>query len=111
MQRIAAPAIVAASGCAPPLPPSPAVGIRFPLQRAAPPPAEPRGEDRLPTQVGGAELLLPRRGERLVRPLQDPLGADVDPRAGGHLAEHRQALRLEPPELLPRPPLRHEQRI
>ena len=56
-------------------------------------------------------MLLARRGERLIRPLQDPLRADVDPRAGRHLPEHRQALGLEPPELVPRRPLRHEQRV
>ena len=56
-------------------------------------------------------MLLARGGERLVRALQDPLRADVDPRAGGHLAEHRQPLRLEPAELVPRRPLRHEQRV
>ena len=39
-------------------------------------------------------------GERLVRALQD-LRADVDPRAGGHLPVHRQAQRLQSPELLP----------
>ena len=38
-----------------------------------------------------AEPLLGDRGERLVRALQDALGADVDPGAGGHLAVHRQA--------------------
>ena len=36
MQRIAAPAIVAASGCAPPIPPRPAVRIVFPLRSGEP---------------------------------------------------------------------------
>ena len=36
MQRIAAPAIVAASGWAPPIPPSPAVRIVRPLRSADP---------------------------------------------------------------------------
>ena len=36
--------------------------------------------------------LAPRRDERLVGALQDPLRADVDPRAGRHLAVHHQAL-------------------
>ena len=93
MQRIAAPAIVAASGCAPPIPPSPAVRIVR------------------PAEVGRAEMLLARGGERLVRPLQDSLRADVDPAARGHLAEHRQAQRLEPAELVPRRPAGHEQRV
>ena len=44
-------------------------------------------------------------GERLVRALQDPLGPDVDPRPGGHLAVHRQAGPLELAEVLPGGPL------
>ena len=59
----------AASGCAPPMPPSPPVTTSFPRERAA-------------------EVALRRRGEGLVGALQDPLRADVDPRAGGHLAVH-----------------------
>ena len=35
-------------------------------------------------------------GEGLVRPLEDPLRPDVDPRAGCHLAVHREAERLQP---------------
>ena len=93
MQRIAAPAIVAASGCAPPMPPRPAVRIVR------------------PGEIGRAEVLLARGGERLEGALQDPLRADVDPGAGRHLAEHRQPLRLEPAELVPRRPLRDEQRV
>ena len=53
----------------------------------------------------------PDLGEALVRALQDPLCADVDPRARRHLAVHREAQRLEPAELLPRAPLRHEVRV
>ena len=49
--------------------------------------------------------------ERLVRPLEDALRADVDPAAGRHLPEHRQPERLEPAELLPGRPARHEQRV
>ncbi len=74
-------------------------------------PAEPGGEDRPPGEVGRAEVLLARRGEGLVRALEDPLRADVDPAPGRHLAEHRQAERLEPAELVPRRPARHEQRV
>ena len=92
-QRIAAPAIVAASGCAPPMPPRPAVRIVRP------------GERRL------AKVLLRRGRERLVGALEDPLRADVDPRPGRHLTEHRQPLRLEPAELVPGRPARHEQRV
>src|SRR5919198_6752622 len=56
---------------------------------------------------------MPRagRGERLVRALEDPLCADVDPTSGRHLPEHRQALGLEPPELVPGRPARHEERV
>ena len=46
--------------------------------------------------------------ERLVGALQDALGADVDPGTRRHLAEHGQPERLEPPELLPGGPLRHQ---
>ena len=51
------------------------------------------------------EALGGDRGERLVGALQDALGADVDPRAGGHLAVHRQAEVLEPAELRPGRPV------
>ena len=81
--QIATPSfIVTASGCAPPMPPSPAVSVMVPAERAV-------------------EPLVGDRSERLVRALQDALGADVDPRAGGHLAVHRQPEVLEPAELLP----------
>ena len=47
------------------------------------------------------EALVGHGGEGLEGALEDALGADVDPRAGGHLAVHGQAELLEPPELLP----------
>ena len=53
-------------------------------------------------------MVPPRRRERLVGALQDPLGADVDPRTGGHLAVHDQPGPLQLPELLPGGPLRHQ---
>jgi hypothetical protein len=56
-------------------------------------------------------VLLAGRRERLVRALQDPLRPDVDPASGGHLAEHRQPLRLEATELVPGRPPRHEQGV
>ena len=68
-------------------------------------------QDRAAAQVRRAEVLLGRRRERLVRPLEDSLRADVDPRARRHLPEHRQPERLETPELVPRRPARHEQRV
>ena len=73
--------------------------------------AEPGGEDRPAGEIGRPEMLFPCRCERLVRPLKDSLRADVDPAAGGHLPEHRQAQRLEPAKLVPGRPARHEQRV
>ena len=90
--RNAAPFIVAASGCAPPMPPEPAGHHQPPRERAA-------------------EVLPGALGEGLVGALQDPLGADVDPRPGGHLAVHREAQRLEPAELVPGRPARHQVRV
>ena len=84
--------IVTASGCAPPIPPRPAVSV-----------TRPRSDP--------AEVLAGELGERLERALEDPLGADVDPRAGRHLAVHRQALPLELAELLPVGPLADEVRV
>ncbi len=57
---------------------------------------------------GAAEALLGHRGEGLVGALHDALGADVDPRAGRHLAVHRQAEVLEPAELGPGGPVADE---
>ena len=73
-----------------------------------------------PAQAGGqgdpaaqrpAEVLAGQLGERLERALQDALRADVDPRAGGHLAVHRQALALELAEDLPGRPLADQVRV
>ncbi len=47
------------------------------------------------------EILFRGGGERLERALHDALRADVDPRAGGHLAVHHQAGAFEFVELLP----------
>ena len=62
--------------------------------------AEPGGQ-RDGAGQRAAEALVGDRGEGLEGALQDALGADVDPRAGGHLAVHRQPEVLEPAELLP----------
>ena len=84
--------IVTASGWAPPIPPRPAVSTTRPRER----PAE----------------VLPRQlRERLVRALEDALRPDVDPRAGGHLAVHRQALALELAEDVPGRPVADEVRV
>ena len=84
--------MVTASGCAPPMPPSPAVSVIVPARRAA---EAPPGD----------------LGEALVGALDDPLAADVDPGAGGHLPVHRQPERLEPPELVPVRPLADQVRV
>ena len=55
-----------------------------------------------------AKLLGSDRGEGLVGPLQNPLGADVDPGACGHLAVHREAELLEAAELRPVGPIADE---
>ena len=86
------PFIVTASGWAPPMPPSPPVSVDRAGERAA-------------------EVLVGALGERLVRALQDALGPDVDPRPGGHLPVHREALGLQRAERLPVGPLRHEHRV
>ncbi len=74
-------------------------------------PAQPGGEDGVAGQVGRAPVNLPGGGEGLVGALEDPLGADVDPRTGRHLTEHRQPLGLQPPELVPVGEPGHEQRV
>ncbi len=83
---------VTASGCAPPMPPRPAVRVIVPARE---PP------NRRPGDLG----------EALVGALQDALGADVDPRARRHLPVHRQAEVLEAAELVPRAPLGHQVRV
>ena len=55
-----------------------------------------------------AKALVGDGSEGLVRALQDALGADVDPRAGRHLAVHRETERFEATELRPRRPVRHQ---
>ncbi len=67
-------------------------------------PAQPGGEDEPPLERP-AEMPPGGRGQGLVGPLEDPLGPDVDPAAGGHLSVHGQAHGLEPPELVPGRPL------
>ena len=57
---------------------------------------------------GAVEPLLGHRGEGLVGALDDALGADVDPRPGGHLAVHREAKVLEAAELWPGRPVADE---
>ena len=51
--------------------------------------AEPGGQDQAPGERA-AEVLAARGHERLVGALEDPLGADVLPRARRHAREHRE---------------------
>ena len=83
------PFMVAASGWAPPMPPRPPETTSRPA--------------RLPPKCWRGQ-----RGEGLVGALQDPLGADVDPGPGGHLAVHGQPQRLQPAELVPGGPARDQ---
>ncbi len=48
------------------------------------------------------------RSKGLIGSLQDSLGSYVDPRSGGHLAEHREPQFVQPAELLPGRPLRYQ---
>ncbi len=72
--------------------------------------AQARGQDPLARGVA-AEVLARGFHERLVRALQDALRADVDPRAGRHLAVHDEALGLELAKVLPGRPLADEVRV
>ena len=64
-----------------------------------------------PAAQRAAEVASRQLGERFVRALQNALGADVDPAAGGHLPVHRQAAIFEIAEMRPRRPGRHEQGV
>ena len=56
----------------------------------------------------GVVMLATGLDEGFVGALDDPLAADVDPAAGGHLAVHGQALGVEFVEVLPARPVRHQ---
>ncbi len=86
------PFMVTASGCAPPMPPQPALTTSRPA--SAPP------------------KCCARAGrEGLVGPLHDPLRADVDPRPGRHLPVHDQPLALQLVEAGVGRPVRHQVRV
>src|SRR3954447_6141083 len=89
---------------------APALAASPPATTSRPRRAEP-GALGEPPGKRPAEALARDRGERLVRALEDALGADVDPRPRGHLAVHEQARGVERAELLPGRPLRHEVRV
>jgi hypothetical protein len=84
---------------------APVEGDRERLRAAHP--AAAAGEGERPGQRAGIPL-VGDGGEGLVGALDDPLGADVDPRPGGHLAVHRQPEVLQPPELRPGRPVADE---
>ena len=92
MPRKQAPFMVAASGCAPPMPPMPPETTS------------------LPAQATRRNAFAPRR-ERLVRALHDSLAADVDPRPRRHLPVHRQPQLAPAVELVPVRPVPHQVRI
>ena len=83
---------MAASGWAPPIPPSPPVTTSLPLERAS-------------------EVLPGTLREGLIGSLEDSLGSDVDPRARGHLTVHGQPESIEPAELFPGGPAGYQVRI
>ena len=69
--------------------------------------AEAGGQDPPAGEVA-AVVLAAHLDEGLVGALHDALAADVDPRAGRHLAVHHQALAIELVEVLPGRPVRHQ---
>ena len=72
--------------------------------------AEAAGQDPAALEVA-AVVLAAGLGEGLVGALHDALRADVDPRAGGHLAVHHQPGAIEFVELVPGRPVRHQVRV
>ena len=69
--------------------------------------AEPRRQEPFALEIAAIMLAADFR-EGFVGALHDALRADIDPRAGGHLAVHHEALAIELVELLPGAPMRHE---
>ena len=69
--------------------------------------AEPGGQDPLAGEVA-AVMLAAHLHEGLVGALHDALRADIDPRAGRHLAVHHEPLAIELVEVVPGGPVRHE---
>ncbi len=69
--------------------------------------AEAAGQDPLALEVA-AIVLAAGLDEGFVGALHDALRADIDPRAGRHLAVHGQALLIQLVEMVPGRPVRHE---
>ena len=86
------PAMVAASGWAPPMPPRPAVNIHLPAASAA-------------------EIAPRHLDKSLVGALHDALAADVDPGARGHLTVHREPAAIQLVKVFPCRPVRHQIRV
>ena len=63
------------------------------------------------SRLGFWEMLATGLGEGLEGALNDALGADIDPRPGGHLAVHHQAQLIELVEVVPVGPVRHQVRV
>ena len=87
-----APAMTAAKGCAPPHA------------------AQAAGQDPLAGQLTTV-MLATCFDKGLIRALHDALRPDVDPRSGGHLAVHGQALLVQFVEMVPVCPMRHKVRV
>ena len=69
--------------------------------------AEARGQQPAAGEAA-AVVLAAHLDEGFVGALHDALRADVDPRAGRHLAVHHESLAVELVEMLPGAPARHE---
>ena len=69
--------------------------------------AEAGGENPSSPKIA-AVVPAPHLDEGLVGALHDALRADIDPRAGGHLAVHHEPLAIELVEAVPGRPVRHE---
>ncbi|OIQ70673.1 hypothetical protein GALL_477130 [mine drainage metagenome] len=72
--------------------------------------AKSRGQQPLAGEISGM-VLAAHLHEGLIGALHDPLGADIDPGAGGHLAVHGQTRAIELVEVVPGRPARHQVRI
>ena len=69
--------------------------------------AQPGCEDPLARPIA-AVMLAPKLHKSFVRALHNPLRPNINPRAGGHLAVHHQALAVQLMKVLPRGPLGNE---
>ena len=77
----------------PSIPPNPPVTTRRPVRSSVP------------------KCWRPCLRKGFIGALEDALGANVDPRARGHLPVHHEALLLQFSKVIPRGPLAHEVRV